>query len=270
VADVVVPIYRDVELTRRCLESVLEHSGDGLGRLFLVDDCSPEAEMRPMLDLLRRRDARVRVLETPRNSGFVVTANLGLSASDADCVVLNSDTEVTGGWLTELTGALAASARHVALGPLSNNATLCSVPYFGKAVPVDVLRGRRLDLSGLPRITDTPTLNGFCVLFRRSALRTLGLFDRKYGLGYNEENDWCQRARAAGHLVGRANRALVLHHGSVSFGHARRKRLDVVNERRLVARYPAYLADNARFEASPEAHGAARAVLTQLEATAGA
>jgi hypothetical protein len=58
--------------------------------------------------------------------------------------------------------------------------------------------------------------------------------------------------------------ALVYHHVSSSFGEGQRARLDVVNERRRVARYPAYLEDNARFEASEAAHEAARAVRAQL------
>lgn len=263
--DLVIPIFRQVELTRQCIESALAYSGRALGRLFLVNDASPEPEMRPLLDDWRRRDHRVRLLETRSNAGFVAAANLGLAASDADCVVLNSDTRATAGWLEELAGALRESPRHAALAPLSNNATMCSVPYFGKGVPIATLEGRQLDLSGLRRITDMPTLNGFCVLFRRSVLQAIGLFDRKYGRGYHEENDWCQRARAAGYLVGRANRALVYHHGSASFSQHERSRLDVVNERRLLRRYPSYLEDNARFEADPQAHEAARAVRAQLE-----
>ncbi len=263
-ADVVVPVYRDTALTLECLRSVMAHSGPALGRIFVVDDWSPEPEMERMLVALRREEPRLRVLKTERNLGFVAAANLGLAASELDCVVLNSDARVTPGWLEELTGALAESPQHAALAPLSNNATMCSVPDFGKAVPIAALEGRHLELGGLPRITDMPTLNGFCMVLRRSVLKELGLFDRKYGLGYNEENDWCQRARAQGYLIGRANRALVYHHGSASFEQRTRKRLDVVNERRLVARYPAYLEDNARFEASPMARVAARAVRAQL------
>lgn len=263
-ADVVVPVYRDTVLTLECLRSVMAHSGRALGRLFVVDDGSPEPEMGRMLEALRREEPRLRILKTERNLGFVAAANLGLAASELDCVVLNSDARVTPGWLEELTSALAESPRHAALAPLSNNATMCSVPDFGRAVPVAALEGRRLELGGLPRITDMPTLNGFCMLLRRAVLREIGLFDRKYGLGYHEENDWCQRARAKGSLVGRANRVLVYHHGSVSFETRTRKRLDVVNERRLVARYPAYIAENARFEAGPMARVAARAVRAQL------
>ncbi len=43
--DVVIPVYRGVELTRACVESVLLHSGEALGRVLLVNDCGPDEGM---------------------------------------------------------------------------------------------------------------------------------------------------------------------------------------------------------------------------------
>jgi GT2 family glycosyltransferase len=108
-----------------------------------------------------------------------------------------------------------------------------------------------------------PTAHGFCLALRRTVLDQIGGFDPAYGRGYQEENDWCQRARGAGFLVGRANRAFVYHHGAVSFG-SLRARLDVLNARRLLVRYPTFRVDCAAFEASAEARVAADAVARQL------
>src|SRR5690606_17610115 len=126
-ADVVIPVYADVELTRACVESVLEHSGEALDRLLLVDDCGPDPQMRPTLRAIRDSDPRVRVLENPRNLGFVETANRGLSLCEGHAVILNSDTRVTPGWLAALLEVLTSSERIAAVCPLSNNGTLCSV-----------------------------------------------------------------------------------------------------------------------------------------------
>lgn len=257
--DVVVPVYKHLEYTMQCLRSVLEHGGPALGRLIVVNDASPEKELKRHLDGLRRDDGRVRVLENSRNRGFVYSANLGLSVGTEDVVLLNNDTLLTKGALAELLGCLHADASFAAVSPLSNNGTLCSVPTFNDAAPVKMLEGVPLQLTGIPRATPMPTLNGFCIAFRRKALDALGLFDPRYSPGYHEENDWCQRARAAGWSVARSNHALVLHHGSASFAKAR-GRLDVLHGRRLVARYPRYLDENRRFEGSPEARVAARAV----------
>jgi GT2 family glycosyltransferase len=256
--DVVVPVYKHLEFTMQCLRSVLEHGGPSLGRLIVINDASPEKELMRHLEGLRRDDARVRLLVNRVNKGFVHTANLGLSLGEGDVVLLNSDARLTKGALDELIGCLHSDV-FAAVSPLSNNGTLCSVPTFQDASPVKMLEGVPLELGGIPRATAMPTLNGFCIAFRRKALATLGLFDPKFSPGYHEENDWCQRARAEGWKVARANRALVLHHGSASFRDAR-GRLDVVHGRRLVARYPSYLDENEQFALSPHAGVAARAV----------
>jgi GT2 family glycosyltransferase len=261
--DVVVPVYRDETITLRALNAVLDHSGPLLGRLLVVNDRSPEPGMAWRLRALRERRDGVYLLDQPFNQGFVRSANLGLAAGRDDVVVLNSDTLVTPGWLDELVGALDSDERLAAVSPLSNNATFCSVPDFGYGGRVDEVPFERLELGGLPRVTPTPTGHGFCLLLRRAALDQVGLFDPAYGRGYNEENDWCQRVRARGWQVGRANRAFVYHHGEVSFSGAR-ARLDVINARRLLGRYPRYYEENRHFEAGPHARLAARAVRCSL------
>ncbi len=263
-ADVVVPVYRDVPLTMACLRSVLGHSGDDLERVIVVNDASPEPEMSDALRSLRDQDRRVRIFSSPRNRGFIWSANIGLSAGMAEVVVLNSDAEVTPGWLRGLLGALASNAKLAAVSPLSNNAGVCSVPQFMGAVAVEELKGRQLDLSTLPVVTEMPTAHGFCLALRRRMLDEIGLLDLAYGRGYQEENDWCQRARRRGHVIGRANRVLVYHHGEVSFA-GERQRLDVVNLRRIVARYPAYLAETRAFESSPAARLPSAVVGAQLD-----
>jgi GT2 family glycosyltransferase len=262
--DVVVPIYRDVALTLACAQSVLDHSGPSLERLILINDASPEVEMVDALRAMRNRDGRVRVLTNERNRGFIWTANVGLSVGEQDVVLLNSDTKVTPGWLDGLNASLYSHSDLAVVSPLSNNASFCSVPKFMEGVPVAELEGKAVDLSGLPIVTFMPTAHGFCLAFRREALNRLGLFDLAYGRGYNEENDWCQRARTKRWRVGRANRVMVFHHGEVSFA-GERARLDVLNLRRLLARYPRYLNDTRAFEASSEARVAAEVVSRQLQ-----
>jgi GT2 family glycosyltransferase len=261
--DVVIPVYANVAWTCACIESVLAHSGEGLGRLVLVNDCGPEPAMLPMLRQLRPRDSRVRLLENECNRGFVSSANRGLSVCEGDAVLLNSDTRVTPGWLQGLRAVADADPRIAAITPLSNNGFSCSVPVFQGAVPTSALDAPRLDLLGLPLYTEMPTGVGFCLWMRGKVMRRIGLFDPKYGRGYHEENDWCQRARRAGHRIARANRVFVYHEGQASFGDDRRV-LDVVNLRRLVRRYPAFLDEANAFERSLEARLAADWVARQL------
>ena len=262
-ADVVIPIYRDVALTRTCVDAVLTHSGGCLDRIWLVDDCSPDPGMAQMLADLRARHAQVRLFRNARNLGFVQTANLGLAASEHDAVILNSDAQVTAGWLDEMLAVFRAHPRVAALSPLSNNAGMCSVPDYGQAFPSSQVPFERLRLGGLPPFTEMPTAHGFCLLLRREALRELGPLDGGYGRGYHEENDWCQRARKAGWRVGRANRAFVFHEGEISF-EGERSLLDARNGWRLVGRYPDFFAEMRVFDRSLPARLAARAVRASL------
>lgn len=262
-ADVVVPVYAEPEVTRRCLESVLAHSGEALGRLVVVEDRSPDPAMGSMLEELYARDRRLVLLRNEENLGFVASVNRGMAVRERDVVLLNSDTLVTPGWLAELCEVARASDRIAAVVPLSNNATIFSVPEYGRPTPVEALQGAGLKLEALPRYTLVPTGVGFCLLLKDLMLNMIGLFDPAYGRGYHEENDWCARAQQLGFTIARANRALVYHLGQVSFGEERSE-LDRRNGHRLVSRYPHYLRQNQVFEAGPEARLAAQYVKQRL------
>lgn len=260
--DVVIPVYAGLAITRRCIAAVLAHTSEALGLVFLVDDRGPEPGMAALLAEFRSADERVRVLQNEANLGFVGAANRGLFASQRDAVVLNSDTVVTPGWLDALRAALEDPSVAAAC-PLSNNAASCSVPRFGIGSSLEGFP-HPVDTAQAPALTELPTGVGFCLLMRRSLIEVFGGFDPRYGRGYNEENDWCQRVRAAGFRIVRANHALVLHEGEVSFAGERAAR-DVLNGRVLIARYPGYLEENHAFEHSVPAHEAA----LQVRAAAG-
>ncbi|MBL9037969.1 MAG: glycosyltransferase family 2 protein [Archangium sp.] len=255
-ADVVVPVYRDAGQAERCIAAVLQHSGASLRRLIVVDDAGPDSDVRPRLRALRDANDAVRLIENESNQGFVESCNRGLGLRAGHAVVLNADTEVTAGWLAELLAVLHGADDVAAVCPLSNNAGACTVPV--SATPSGEV-ARALGVEALPRATELPTGVGFCMLMRGAALDALGGFDPAYGRGYNEENDWCQRARGQGWRVMRANRAFVFHQGESAFKGERSAR-DQYNGRRLVARYPRYLEEHRSFDASLDATLASRAV----------
>ncbi|MBI3183461.1 MAG: glycosyltransferase [Myxococcales bacterium] len=264
IADVVVPVFRDLEATRSCLRSVLGHSGESLGQLIVVNDASPEEGMAALLEEVRASDPRVVLLQNERNLGFVRSCNRGLALACRDMVLLNSDTVATEGWLRELLEVGHSSERVAAAVPLSNNGTLCSVPSWCAATDHRVLEGAELRLQDCePRWTEMPTGVGFCILMRHHVFKMIGGLDPAFGRGYHEENDWCQRARQHGFVVLRANRALVFHLGGASFG-AERERLDRLHARLLCHRYPHFLEQTREFERGPEARVAAAYVRRRL------
>jgi len=260
-ADVIIPVYRDTDMTMRCLKSVLAHGGPALRSLIVVDDASPEPDMSAALARIARSDSRVRILRNKLNAGFVAACNRGLAERQGDAVLLNSDTLVTSGGLVELAEVAHSDSRTACASPLSNCATIYSVPAFGAETRADCVDSELVlaACAGLPRWTEMPTGHGFCLYMRGEVLDLVGPLDPIFSPGYNEENDWVMRAQAMGFVAKRANRAFVYHLGSQSF---RDEKLEL--ERRnallLAERHPHYGPQVQRFYYTLDARLAAHAV----------
>jgi GT2 family glycosyltransferase/glycosyltransferase involved in cell wall biosynthesis len=252
--DVVVPVHGAAADLARCVRSVLAHSELGLHRLVLVLDGPQEAAVEEALaPLAGRGEGEVVVLRQPERRGFAAAVNRGIAASDCDVVLLNSDTQVTAGWLDKLRRAAASAPDAGTVTPLSNHATICSLPRFlaentvpaGHDVDSFAALVERVAAPSYPRL---PTGVGFCLLVRRRLLAAVGgLDEERFGLGYGEETDLCMRATAAGfvHLLDDAT--YVWHRGQGSFGGAARAARVRRAERRMRRLHPGYLPAVAEF-----------------------
>jgi GT2 family glycosyltransferase/glycosyltransferase involved in cell wall biosynthesis len=253
---VVIPVYRGLDETRRCLASVLAHRDGVPAEIIVIDDCSPDPGMSNWLRELAA-DGSITLLRNDVNRGFVASVNRGMAAAgDRDVVLLNSDTEVPSNWLSRLAGHAYSSPRIGSVTPYSNNATICSWPGVkGGALPP----GRSvadMDAAFLAanrgRQVDIPTAVGFCMYIRRDCLEAVGGFDEAtFGRGYGEENDFCLRATAAGWQHVLACDTFVFHAGETSFGKDSPERARAWSL--LTARYPHYAAAVARHIEADEA-----------------
>jgi GT2 family glycosyltransferase/glycosyltransferase involved in cell wall biosynthesis/SAM-dependent methyltransferase len=263
--DIVVPIHDARDDTVRCIESVLHHMPGG-SQLVLVDDASKDPELVAALDRVAATDGRVRLLRHEANRGFVATANAGMRQREGrDVLLLNSDTVVTAGFLERLQAAAYADDAISIVSPLSNNATICSVPEWCKAnrIPegftVDTF-ARLVAETSLQLRPDLPSAHGFCMYIPGAVLDAIGLFDEEnFGRGFGEENDLCERAMAIGFRVRLADDAFVYHKGSASFGDETAEELKRRHYQTLERLHPTYFAKVARFvETNPlsAVHGA--------------
>ena len=229
--DIIVPVYRGLMDTQRCLESVLSASYTVSWRLIVINDCSPEPEITQWLRSFALKDPRIVLLENPQNLGFVATVNRGMSQSaENDVILLNSDTEVANDWLDRLCRAALGQPRVASVTPFSNNATIFSYPGFCKTndLPLGL---DTADLDGIVakylagKTVEVPTGVGFCMYIARACLQEVGLFDvANFGKGYGEENDFCVRAQNAGWKNLHALDVFVRHAGGVSFGDSKSAR----------------------------------------------
>ncbi len=222
--DVIIPAYRGLAETRRCLESVLEAPVRSAHEVVVIDDASPEPELSAWLRGLAGR-GRITLVVHERNAGFVASVNEGMRLHpERDVLLLNSDTEVAGDWLDRISAHGARDPGAGTVTPFSNNATICSYPLFAQPNPLpDGVGTARLDAAfaraNAGHAVEIPTAVGFCMFISRRCLAGVGAFDEDaFGKGYGEEVDFCMRAARAGwrHLL--AADTFVFHQGEVSFG----------------------------------------------------
>lgn len=262
---VVVPVYNGVPELERLAESIAEvypAPVEGIRWVF-INDASPNPEVEKLLHepQFDRPDFVVRRNE--QNLGFICTVNsafkaYGLGPEGTDVLLLNADTELHSPVVEDLQRVALRSPRIASVTPWSNNATLASL--------IDWPNGGRLPKTLSPELVSTavrrarlepepyhlPTGVGFCMYVTRAALEQVGAFDERYGLGYGEENDWCQRAQSRGFTHVLDVGTFVFHAGSASFTDEVRRRQVELNLAKLHQRFPDYARQvSLHFESDP-------------------
>lgn len=243
---IVIPVYRDWITLEKCLNSLKKYL-DREHKIILVNDMSPEwGEMEQKIIKSIEGHKNFYYFRNFQNMGFVKTCNRAVSEldeTDNDILLLNSDTEVTEGFLEEMLQVLYLCEKHGVVCPRTNNATILTIPVknnLNKLLDAQVSYSVFQQMKDkMPRFSVIPTGVGFAFLIKRELIEKFGLFDEKYGLGYNEENDFCMRINQYGYSVVMSNWSYVYHFESRSFGAAKNE-LDVKNKHTLLERYPYY------------------------------
>jgi GT2 family glycosyltransferase/glycosyltransferase involved in cell wall biosynthesis/SAM-dependent methyltransferase len=244
--DIIIPVYNAFDEVRRCLDSVLRNT-DERHRIHIIDDASTDPRVRPFLAAQAERHERIRLIHNERNRGFIRTVNSALAETRDDVIVLNSDTIVTAGWAEKIQAAAMSEPSVGLVCPLSNNATILSVPSMNENNPLPPgisldQFGRIVEEVSMRRYPRIPTAVGFCMFISRKCINDTGLLDEVFGMGYGEENDFAMRAQEKGYCVKIADDTFVFHSGSTSFktvsGDLDQRKMD--NEKLLGERWPQY------------------------------
>lgn len=220
---VIIPVYGGLQVTQACLESVLDSDLPPYASITIVNDNSPDPQIS---ELCRKTAAKagLNLVVNRENLGFVKNANTGFSLDpEADVILLNSDTVVSGNWVQRLQHCAYQEDRIGTVTPFSNNGTICSYPVFPLANDLpDGWSPRTLDdafsAENDGAWAEIPTAVGFCMYIKRACLAETGLFDEEnFGHGYGEECDFSLRASSRGWKNVIAGDVFVYHEGGASF-----------------------------------------------------
>ncbi|HLG91081.1 MAG TPA: glycosyltransferase family 2 protein [Candidatus Saccharimonadales bacterium] len=244
---IVVPVYADWPSLKDCIQSLMQYV-DAKHNVMLVNDCGPEADLlEKNIKEAIKGSKNFYYYRNPKNLGFVKTCNraiLKLDKTDNDILLLNSDTEVTAGFLEEILDLLSINTKIGAISPRTNNATIFTLPLA--AISQKGIEARksyelfRKYKAKFPRYSEVPTAHGFCMLIRRGLIKKYGLFDEAFGMGYGEEVDFCQRVAKHGWLNVVSHQAYVFHLEAKSFSLETKKQLIEQSSKIILQRYPTY------------------------------
>lgn len=241
--DIIIPIYNAFEDLQKCVASVFSCTDLERHRLLLVNDASPDQRILPYLKSIG--NPHVLVLNNEKNLGFSGSINHGIEVSrNRDVILLNSDTIVTKNWVEKIIECAYSDVSIATVTPLSNNATLCSVPNFleENRLPDGYTLERYAELiesSSLREYPKIPVANGFCMYVKREVFDKIGVFDAEtFGRGYGEENDFCYRAEQVGYHHAMCDDTYIYHTGTTSFMSEEKRKYIEAHEKILNERYP--------------------------------
>ncbi|NDU99470.1 glycosyltransferase family 2 protein [Pseudoroseicyclus tamaricis] len=228
--------WRSPEMTLRAMEATLAEMEGLDGFVTLLDNDSQDGSFERLLtatfDL-----PRVRVVQTGHNGGFGAGNNHGIltplpSRPKVDYwYIQNSDSFPKPGAIRTLVKYLEAQPRVGIAGsqlvdeegvPQQTQfrfpSILSELEGAARTGPISRLLSRHAVPFPLLR-EDQPVdwLAGASMLIRASLLESIGLFDERFFL-YFEETDLCRRARLAGFETHFVKASVVTHGGSVSTG----------------------------------------------------
>jgi GT2 family glycosyltransferase len=212
---IVIPVFNQVALTRRCLDALFRQ---GHRRIVVVNDASTDATA----EMLSAHGKELRVITHSENQGFGASCNAGARVADTEFVVfLNNDTLPENGWLDALEEHARRHPRAAAVGSKLVYPDR-TIQHAGVVICED--RHPRHLYAGFP--ADEPVVNvsrrfqivtAACMLVRRRAFEDAGGFDLRFRNGF-EDVDLCLRLGEAGHEIHYCAESVVVHLESMSPG----------------------------------------------------
>ena len=215
---IIIPVYNHLELTRRCIETLLQQELPLDSEIVVVDDASDPPAVSALGDLV----SRLRIIRRDCNGGFAVATNDGVASTASPlAILLNNDTLPRPGWLGSL---LDYADRHPRAGVVGSKllfpdgtvqhagVTICQDRY-----PRHIYAGFPADHPAVNKARRYQAVSAACALVRRDAFEAAGGFDTEFQNGY-EDVDLCLRLADMGFEIHYCPNSVVQHLESATRG----------------------------------------------------
>jgi len=224
----VMPTYirrpQELEVVKKAISSWCEFTDEPL---VVVDDFSPDEELRDRLRLFTEPIDKVTVEYRMENKGFAATVNVGLRQAleaGTDAVLVNSDIQfMHPEWLPHMqendawvVGALLLFPnRLVQHAGIYFSVITRSFDHIFKYAPGNLAAAQEKRVC---------PVTGALQLIRIDALRAIGLYDEGYRMGW-EDVDYCSEVFMHGEKCVYEPRAIAIHYESLFRGRNKNKKI---------------------------------------------
>lgn len=189
-----------------CVDSLYRHTLRINFEVLVVDNASIDGSAQA----IKQQFPQITLIQNSSNLGFSAANNLGIRQSRGRYIVLlNSDTILIENCFNKIIQYLDAHPEYSITTPqvIDKDNRICSMRLW-EDTPKDAfwrILGK-YDVAGeFPKMgviepKEVETIGGSCFVIRRSLFDAIGLLDEGYFL-YNEEDDFCRRARRQGFKI---------------------------------------------------------------------
>ena len=201
--DLVLLTYNHSDLTLECLES-LKFCTKGLYRLIWIDNGSDLKHYEPVKKVINVRFKNCKMFRYSKNYGFARGMNKGIKLSKSKIVVLlNNDITFNLRWLDPLIQPFMYVSKVGVSGAITDNTSSIQRQ--------DRIR-KRLHRSDNEWFYNhkSGNISYFCTAISKELIKKIGYLDEEFFNG-GEDDDFNDRAKAAGFKVGVALKSFVSH-----------------------------------------------------------
>lgn len=213
---VIVPIYNALDDVKKLLKSLKKNFNFDLGDCILINDFSNDKTTTYLKNFIKANNA-FKLVNNPKNLGFIKTSNYGIKLSESEItVLLNSDTIIPSCFLEKIIKCFKSDKKIGLASPISSNSNAYYIPKR-KSYSVQKMNDI-INQKHTPLYSKIPEAEGFCFCIRKEVIEKQGFLDEIYNKGYHEEVDYSYKALTKGWKIALIDSLYVYHKAEASFG----------------------------------------------------
>ncbi len=219
---ILIPIFNKSDLTRNCILSLFKTTKLPI-ELIIINNASTDDSLEILEELKKIKPNNItdfKIINNKKNEGVLFTFNQGIDLFTGDYILFqNNDCIFTEECIDKMLNVLKLDENIGITGPLTNlfhgtehpHPQLIAVPYKDLTELEDYTKSLNYPKN---KYTSADYIFGHSMLVKRSVIDKVGKFDKRFGMGYFEEIDYCKRAKLLGFKVVVTNNAFIHHIGN--------------------------------------------------------